>query len=117
MDTLLDGLKAWGCDVDGAMERFMGDEALYRSCLDAILTDKAFDGLGVALQDGAGRKAFEYAHTLKGVLANLGLTPMFDIAVRLVEPLRAEQSEDLFPVFEELQQARGYLASLLNLAD
>ena len=34
MGTLLEELKSWGCDVDGAMERFIDDEGLYRTCLD-----------------------------------------------------------------------------------
>lgn len=114
MDLLLDELKSWGCDVDGAMERFVEDEALYRSCLDTVLKDKAFAGLGTALQDHEKKKAFEYAHTLKGVLGNLGLTPMYDIAVRIVEPLRNGQMEGLFPEYEELLQARGYLEMLLE---
>lgn len=116
MGALLDGLREWGCDVDGAMERFMEDEELYVSCLNTILTDEAFTGLGSALQTGESRKAFEYAHTLKGVLANLGLTPMFDITVRIVEPLRAERDEDLIPAYGELMEARAYLASLITAA-
>lgn len=33
MEELFDSLKNWGCDVDGALARFIGDRELYRSCL------------------------------------------------------------------------------------
>ena len=42
MSTLLEELKSWGCDVDGAMERFIDDEGLYRTCLDSVMADKNF---------------------------------------------------------------------------
>lgn len=116
MSTLLEVLKDWKCDVDGAMERFMGDEELYRTCLNAVLVDKSFAGLGAALEEGAVKEAFDHAHTLKGVLANMGLTPMYDITVRIVEPLRNGDSEQLLPVYEELMEAKEYLGKLIETA-
>ena len=32
MEELFDSLKNWGCDVDGALARFIGDRELYRFC-------------------------------------------------------------------------------------
>lgn len=114
MSTLLEALKDWKCDVDGAMERFMGDEELYRTCLNAVLSDKSFAGLGAALKEDGVKEAFDHAHTLKGVLANMGLTPMYDITVRIVEPLRKGSAEQLLPVYEELMEAKEYLGKLLE---
>lgn len=113
---LLEELKKWGCDIEGALERFVGDEELYKACLYTVLDDKAFIGLGDALRANQVKEAFDYAHTLKGVLANMGLTPMFDITVRLVEPLRIGNSDELFPVYEELLQAKEVLAQILARA-
>lgn len=113
---LLEELKNWGCDIDGAMERFVGDEELYKTCLYTVLDDKAFTGLGEALRTNKVKEAFDYAHTLKGVLANMGLTPMYDVTVRLVEPLRAGNQEGLFPVYEELLQTKDMLARMLARA-
>lgn len=111
---LLEELKKWGCDVEGALERFVGDEELYKTCLYTVLSDKAFEGLGESLRVGQSKEAFDYAHTLKGVLANMGLTPMYDIVVRIVEPLRAEDLEGLLPVYEELLQAKSVLAAMVT---
>lgn len=112
---LLEELRNWGCDIDGALERFIGDEELYITCLYTVLADKAFGGLGEALGAGQVREAFEYAHTLKGVLANMGLTPMYDITVRIVEPLRVgEDTEGLLALYEELLQAKSVLEAMVT---
>lgn len=111
---LLEELKNWGCDIDGALERFVGDEELYRTCLYTVLDDKAFRRLGEALSAGQIKEAFDCAHTLKGVLANMGLTPMYDITVRIVEPLRAGDTEGLLLLYEELLQAKSVLAVMVT---
>ena len=89
MEELFDSLKNWGCDVDGALARFIGDRELYRSCLHTAAGDQNFELLPEALRAGEMGRAFECAHTLKGMLANMGLIPLYDIVVRIVEPLRA----------------------------
>lgn len=114
MSSLLQKLADWGCDVDGAMRRFLGEEELYHSCLRTVINDKAFGALGEALASGDTREAFNHAHTLKGVLANMGLTPMFDIVVKIVEPLRAGQNTDLMPYYQELLAANEKLKLLLE---
>lgn len=114
MGALMDELRDWQCDVDGALERFLDDEELYTVCLHTVLGDQAFTGLGEALKTHAVKEAFDCAHTLKGVFANLGLTPMFDITVKIVEPLRAGDDTGLMPFYEELLRAREKLAGLLG---
>lgn len=114
MSALLDELKSWGCDVDGAMERFIDDEELYCMCLGSVMEDENFGGLRTALLQHDVKNAFEHAHTLKGVLANMGLTPMYDIIVQIVEPLRAGSDENLLPILDELMQAKEKLGRLLE---
>ncbi len=114
MTEVLEELKNWGCDVDGAMERFMGDEELYMSCLKTVVNDKAYEALHDGLLEGDLQGAFDNAHTLKGVLANMGLTPIFDIVVRIVEPLRAGNMENLMPVYEELVAANERLRGMVE---
>ena len=43
MEELFDSLKNWGCDVDGALARFIGDRELYRSCLHTAAGDHSFN--------------------------------------------------------------------------
>ena len=54
-------------------------------------------------------KAFEAAHSLKGTLGNMGLTPMYEIIIQIVEPLRdgnidgiAEKHQLLMEKYNEL---------------
>lgn len=114
MERLLNELRAWGCDVEEAMERFLEDEGLYYSCLRMVTEDEGLKRLGEELEAGEVETAFDCAHTLKGVIANMGLTPMLEIIVRIVEPLRAGRIENLEPVYEELVQAKEYLKKILD---
>lgn len=114
MKKLYGELRKWGCDVDGALERVVGDEELYRDCLQSIARDEAFFALGDALRAGDVDRAFDHAHTLKGVLANLGLTPLYDIVVRVVEPLRAKRVDGVMEEYDKLLAARERLEAIIK---
>ena len=85
---ILSQLVAWGCDVPGAMTRFLNNEDFYCTLLASVPEEKGFTELGVALKKKDTVAAFDSAHELKGVLANMGLTPLWEDACALVEPLR-----------------------------
>lgn len=116
-DVLLQKLKNWGCDVEGAMNRLLDDTSLYQQCLIAVCGDPAFGELGKALEAEDSKAGFDAAHTLKGVLANLGLTPMYDTTVCMVEPLRAGNSKGLQPFYEKLLEQNEHLKSLLGMGE
>ena len=89
MSALLNELRERGCDVDGALVRFLNKEDFYAKCFKKCLDDPAFAGLDAALKEKNADAAFRHAHTLKGLTANMGLTPLHDLVVKIVEPLRA----------------------------
>lgn len=95
MGTLVEKVRTYGADVSGAMERFLDDEDLYEKCLLTFVDDESFAGLKEAIDNKDYEQAFNCAHTLKGVAANLGLTPLYDAIVGIVEPLRAKDYSDL----------------------
>lgn len=111
---MIEELRSWGCDIDDAMTRFLDDEDFYITCLYTMVQDTAYEKLGEALKNGDSKEAFEQAHTLKGVLSNMGLTPIYEIVVRLVEPLRAGNSENLMPIYEELIAANERLKDIIG---
>lgn len=78
-----------GIDVDGALERFMGAEALLVRFLRKFPDDPNFPALEAAIAAGDCEAAFTAAHTLKGVCGNLSMTPLFDTVSRQTELLRA----------------------------
>jgi HPt (histidine-containing phosphotransfer) domain-containing protein len=114
MNDILNRLREWGCDIDGAMERFINDEELYVSCLDSVLSDENFEKLGEALKACNVDLAFECAHTLKGVLGNMGLTPLYDVVVKIVEPLRNGQSNGLTSDYNQLVAAKQQLEEIVG---
>ena len=88
MATLLNELRAMGCDIDEALERFLDNEQFYVECLEKFLDDGVFSNLETSLSSSNIEESFQNAHNLKGVCANLGLTPMYTIIYDMVEDLR-----------------------------
>ncbi len=82
-------LLAAGVQVDEALERFMGNEALMMRFLLRFPGDGNFSLLrqAMAREDVSG--AFEAAHALKGVTGNLALTELYRLTALAVEDLRA----------------------------
>lgn len=115
MEKVFRGLEDWGCDLEGALERFLDDKELYMSCLQTVISDTAFEKLGEALEDKLVPEAFDYAHTLKGVFANLGLTPMFVIVEQIVEPLRTGSADNLLEPYGQLLEANEHLKQILGM--
>lgn len=107
MDSRLAELKAWGCNIDEVMERFLDDEEFYFECFEQAMNDPCFSQLEDALKRHDVKKGFENAHTLKGLIANLGLTSLLHIISEIVEPLRGGTDEGLLDKYEELIKERG----------
>ena len=105
MIALLNELQERGCDVEGALVRFLNKEDFYAKCYKKFLDDPAFSALDKALKDKDADAAFRHAHTLKGLMANMGLTPLYDIVVQIVEPLRGGlYSDDLLGIYDTMMQ-------------
>lgn len=102
MTALLDELAVRGCKIDEAMERFINDEELYTECFEQMLIDPAFEELGQALKAHDLPLAFDKAHTLKGIIANMSITSLYDIISKIVEPLRLKEDIALLPIYTEL---------------
>lgn len=97
-------LQAYGADYKATMERFMGNEALYMRLLDMLFKDDSLHKLGDALDAGDLTQAFEAAHTLKGVVGNMGLKPLYEAVCTIVEPLRQrEQRSDYIALYQVIQ--------------
>lgn len=80
---------AAGMDVDGALERLLGNESLLDQLLDVFMSDRSFEKLERALDEGDIEGAAAAAHALKGVTANLSMTRLQDVATRMLGDLRA----------------------------
>lgn len=99
---ILDKLQALGVDVADAMPRMLDDEDFYLECLHMLLVDEGFGALGQALKAADYKEAFNQAHALKGVTGNLGLTPLYAPISRLVETLRAQKSDGVDKMYDDI---------------
>jgi len=110
----IDALKEYGADVDQGLSRCMNNESFYLRLVGMALNDKNFDSLRTALNDGNLDRAFDAAHTLKGVLGNLALTPIYDDVYRLTELLRSRTDTDYSDHLTAIEAKR---AELMKLAE
>lgn len=89
--------EEYGADYKTTMARFMNQKEMYLRFLDMLFNDETMKKLGEAVEAGDIEASFEAAHTLKGVVGNMGLTPLYDAVCRIVEPLRKRQKLDNYP--------------------
>ena len=111
---MMDQLRLWGCDMDGALERVADDRELLISCMEMFREDPGFAALEEALNNKDYSTAFDAAHTLKGVAANLGLTPLYQAAGTLVEPLRRGQYAQLEQLYQGFVIVRDQFFSIID---
>ncbi len=114
MSDIITALKDWGCDIEGALDRVLGDEKFYRSLLGMLTEDAAFDGLGEAIKNKDALKAFQYAHDLKGSLANMGITPLYRTVCEMVEPLRVGSFDGIAVSYDRLKEQMQEFRQLIS---
>ncbi len=108
----VDGLRAFGADTGEGLGRCMNNEAFYLRLVNMALDDQNFSRLEEALKNGDVKAAFEAAHALKGVLANLSLTPLYAPAAEMTEILRAGTDAGCGSLLERLLAQREALAAM-----
>lgn len=114
LNEVFERLKEWKCDVDGALERFLGDEEMYMDFLHQIVDEESLLKLGKALDEGNAQAAFDCAHTLKGVHGNMGLTPLYLLDIEIVEPLRKGSFETVKENYDKLVAENEKLKDILK---
>lgn len=92
---LLHCLTLCETDLEGAINRFCGNETLYVSCLTSFLDDPTMDQLEAAIDARAWDDAFTAAHALKGLAGNMGFVPLFHATAELVVLIRAGKLNDI----------------------
>lgn len=110
---LWDMLRERGVDVDKALERMKGNKEAYRNFLIEFFEDPDFEALGEAIKAGNARNAFEYAHGLKGMAANLGLDEVRGKLSVLVEILRSGGLDGATEAYDDVTGACRMITVLL----
>ena len=110
----LDQLRAWGADTESGLKRCMNNEAFYLRMVDkAMRNNTSFDQLRDAVEAGDLEHGYEIAHALKGVMANLSLTPICNPVAEITELLRSRTAVDYSPLLTEILKEKDALVSLL----
>lgn len=109
-----DALKQFGADVDDGLSRCMGNEAFYFKLIGKVVEDKNFQALEDAVAAKDLDKAFDAAHSLKGVLGNLALTPVYEPVFEITELLRERKDIDYSEYLKTISEKRSELASLIG---
>ena len=109
-------LGAAGIDVEAALARMMGSEALLVRLLKKFLEDANFDKLQAAVAAGDKDAALAASHTLKGVCGNLSMTALFDLLTRQVAAFRAGDWEGAVALLEQIDQAYARVTAAIREA-
>lgn len=112
-DVCFKALYEMGADVPGALDRFLDKPELYKSFLRKFPEDGSFPGLMANLADENVKDAFYFAHTLKGVAANLGFVNLTDVLHPVVEDLRAGRPADPAQI-EQCREVYQKIVDVIN---
>lgn len=93
-------LERYGVDLEGALTRVLGDRELYLECIQDFLQENSYNRLKECMAVGDYEEAIALAHALKGVTANLGITPLNEKIVVVLEALRGGKREHLQEQYE-----------------
>lgn len=101
-------------DIEGALQRFCGNEALYLSCLDNFRREPTMDKLREAIEKKEWTEAFDAAHALKGLAGNLGFIPLYHATGEMIVLLRAGREEEIGDICEQAKYCYKKLIEALD---
>lgn len=110
----IEALKAYGADVDDGLTRCMNNQAFYIKLIGKAVEDPNFKKLEDSISAKDFDSAFEAAHSLKGVLGNLALTPIYKPVFDITELLRAKVDMDYAPLLNEIKNKKAELKALAD---
>lgn len=111
----IDIINEFGANTAEGLERCLQDEEFYLDLVPTALEPESYEGLENALKANDLDAAFDAAHALKGVLANLALTPIYDPASEMTELLRARTQMDYSDLMQKIMDERKRLMDMAGL--
>ena len=108
----IEDLVAYGANVDEGLSRCLGKEDFYLRLVDTLRNDDGFDKLADTIAAKDYKTAFEIAHSLKGSLGNLAITPLYEPVCEITELLRSESDVDYSALLETVSTEAAKLKAL-----
>lgn len=113
-DTYKKQLQKAGVNLDKALNRFMGNEAMYDKFLFSFTQEKSFGKLEESLNNKDIKESFILAHTMKGIVANLEIQSLLDRLSPMTEQLRNENMEGIAEQWELLKSKYNEVCNLIK---
>ena len=110
----VDKLKEYGINVEEGLARCLNKEDFYLRLMNKAILDDSFINLKKEIEEKNYDNAFKTSHSLKGVLANLAITPLYEIIYNLTELLRVKKDIDYKEYIDELLKKREELIGILK---
>ena len=110
----INSLREYGADVDSGLGRCLNNEAFYLKLVEKSQGDATFDKLYTAIGENDLESAFDAAHSLKGVMGNLAITPIYDPLVEITEFLRNRTQMDYSELINTIKTKKDELSALCN---
>ena len=110
----IEGLKELGADTDSGLGRCRNNEAFYLRLVGMAASDEHFGQLREAVEKDDLDAAFEHAHALKGVLANVSLTNILEPIKEITEDLRARKEKDYSDVLGRIDEELAKVKALMD---
>ncbi len=95
-------LNELGCNTSEGLERCFNDEEFYLGLIPEAFSGERYKALDEKVKAKDLEGAFEEAHAIKGVLANLALTPLYDVVSEITELLRSRTDTDYSPLLNKM---------------
>lgn len=108
----IENLRKYGANVDEGLQRCVNNEQLYLTLVNRFLDQNTFPDLKAAILDHDLEKAFHISHSLKGVIGNLSLSPLYDIIYQMTELLRNRTEMDYSDYIQRYEMSYSLLATL-----
>ena len=109
--NIIEKLNEYGCNTKEGLERCLNKEDFYIKLLKMAVSDNKVYELKDSINAKDYDKAFGISHTLKGVYANLAITPLYNLLYNLTEELRnkvdkeySDEINEIITLFEKIKK-------------
>lgn len=107
-------LENAGINVDAALNRFMGKEAMLNKFFTRFLSDKSYNALLDAMKQSDADAAKAAAHMLKSVCGTIGCEAMQNMVVNLEAQLKAGNFAEAQSMLPEIENEYAKISEALT---
>ena len=102
MNSIIEELTKWNCDIEGALARFCNNEDMYLGYLKEY--QSVLDSAKLIQLSNDRQGLIDYVHMVKGAMGNLGIQPIFQLCNDFLVELRNNEMDHLKERLEEFHK-------------